>query len=228
MKYKFIDIGCSFFMVSSDKFGTNVDGIFVEPIKEFLDILPKSNTIIKENFAIGDYCKEVEFNFYVPKNIKLRYYNTKELSRMMEKYKKEDDFHFIHEHSIIGAITGSGGSSLFERTDESIIKNKFIDKKIIKVKMITLYELFKRNDVREIDYIKIDVEGNEEIILLQLLKMMRENFVRINKAIEFECNMLSNKFNLNTIANAICLEFGFKYTTPKNIGWDENILLEKL
>jgi len=228
MKYKFIDIGCSFWMVSTDKFGTNVDGILVEPIKEFLDVLPESHTIIKEDVAIGDQCGEVEFNVFIPKGIKLRYYNTKELLRIMQKYKKEDYYHFVHKHPILGSIVGSGGSSFLERVDDAIVENKFIDKKVVKVKMITLEELFKRNNVTEIDYLKIDTEGSEEIILSQLLKLMQNGVVQINKQIEFECNILSNNSNLNAIANLICSEFGFKYATTHDIEWDENVVLEKL
>jgi len=228
MKYKFIDIGCSFFMVSTDELGINVNGIFVEPIKEYLDVLPSSDTIVKENVAIGSKIDTVKFNVFIPKNTKIRYYNTKELTRMMNKYIKEDPIHYIHKHPILGAILGAGGSTIYTRNDKTIVDNEFIEQKNIEVDMITLDELFKRNSVTEIDYFKVDVEGLEETIMLQLIQLMRKNKVKINKQIRFECNQLSDQKKLKNIAYDICSEFDFKYEYVHNVKWDEDIILTKL
>ena len=54
MKYHFIDIGCGHSSVSSDIYGTADDifGMYVEPIKEYLDVLPNGKNIKNENHAL--------------------------------------------------------------------------------------------------------------------------------------------------------------------------------
>jgi hypothetical protein len=52
MKYKFIDIGCGSFDVSSDYYGNDVVGIYVEPIKEYLDVSVKNDDALIKLAAI--------------------------------------------------------------------------------------------------------------------------------------------------------------------------------
>lgn len=56
-----IEIGTSDFRTQAG----NVDGIFIEPVKEYFDRLPKCN---KENVAISNYEGEIDL-YYIPSNV---------------------------------------------------------------------------------------------------------------------------------------------------------------
>lgn len=228
MKYKFVDIGCSFWSVSTDIFGTKVKGILVEPIKEFLDVLPSSNSIIKENVAISDKTETRYFTAVFPKDINIKYYDTKTLEILKQKWikwkAKNNDKEDILYHPVLGQIIASGGSTF--HTPPSLSTPNFV-KKIVKVKTITLNNLFERNNVSEIDHIKIDTEGHENIILNQLLTLLINKKVKINKEIRFECNEKSNNNEeLKNIAYDICSKFDFKYSESFDV-WDKDIILKK-
>jgi hypothetical protein len=86
MKYKFIDIGCGSFDVSSDYYGNDVVGIYVEPIKEYLDVLPGGKTIIRVNAAISEKNGFSEMTTF-PFNEPIRYMSKKHISRLQKSNK---------------------------------------------------------------------------------------------------------------------------------------------
>jgi len=92
MKYQFIDIGCGHQSVSTDIFGTSdeVFGIYVEPIKQYLDVLPEGKNIIKENCAIYDSIGEIEFNAIIKNNP--RYFSNKEISAIVQDPNRLNDY----------------------------------------------------------------------------------------------------------------------------------------
>ena len=90
MNYKFIDIGCSHFAVSSDLFGTDVKGIYVEPIKEYLDCLPEGENIIKECCAITEEDGEAILNSIVVKDPV--YFSSSEMQKIIKDLKLNPEF----------------------------------------------------------------------------------------------------------------------------------------
>jgi hypothetical protein len=54
MKYTFVDIGCGHFATSVDIFGTMCNGLLVEPIEEYCNVLPRSDTVIVECSAVSE------------------------------------------------------------------------------------------------------------------------------------------------------------------------------
>lgn len=215
MRYKFIDIGCGHQSVSADIFGTNVVGMYVEPIKEYLDVLPTGPNIIEENCVISNIDGNVTFNAIILDPNDIKYFSNMEMIKIVENPKSKNQYRRIYKNS--------GQSSLYEC--ETL---KDITKKII-VKSLTLESLFKKHNVTEIDYLKIDVEGAEYIVLEQLINLLDDKKVIINKQIKFEYNMKSkDKSALNDLMERIKLNYGFNSRYEFSLPFNEDMVMEKI
>lgn len=214
MNYKFVDIGCAYFSVSTDIFGTECNGLLIEPIEEYINVLPTGENIRKECCAISTFDGEMEMNVVVRKK-DLRYLPINEVVKYFTdfQYMKRNDFH-----------TDDGSSSF---TDPIYILDK---EKLEKRKVIcsTLKTVFVKHDVTEIDYLKIDVEGYENIVLSQLIELLDNGKLRISKEIKFEYNKLSDLKELDQLSDLICQKHGFTKQFKKTNFMDEDMVLSKI
>jgi FkbM family methyltransferase len=215
MKYHFIDIGCGHQSVSSDIYGTADDifGMYVEPIKEYLDVLPSGKNIIKENCAIHDQSGVLEFNALIADNP--RYFSSAEMIAVVTNQQLLDDYNRKYP--------GSNNSSFLNIND--MWQNY---KKKILVKTMTLEELFTKHNVTEIEYLKIDVEGYEESLLKQLYELMILDKVKVLNEIKFEYNHLSNLNVLKELTKLFCEKFQFTSHYEKTLPWNEDMVLKKI
>lgn len=220
MKYEFIDIGCGQTNVSSDKsfFGTNVNGLLVEPIEEYCKILPQSNTVLVECAAIGEYDGFKKLNVVLEGN-KIEYIPYKLYSnpKAWNRYCKKNNIQYT-------------GTSSFNNQNEIIYKNNCT---IRKVKLMTIKTLLEKYNITEVDQLKIDVEGWEPIILQQFIDIMKLKKFKVNKKIIFEYfpdDVVPNHKNkklLDNLIREICSKFQFKYRyCHKNL--DSDIIMEKI
>lgn len=229
MHYKFVDIGCSFWGVSTDEFGTGVTGLLVEPIKEFIDALPDSDTITKATVAIGEKYQSVDLNVYVPNNPEIiKYYTSQYLESIYKDWLKNPTdvkwYDFIQSHPVLGPVIGCGGTSILNRTDIPLTYHT-IQKKT--VQMITLHQLVEQYNITQVDHLKIDVEGCEETILDQLVMLMRSGKLLVTETIRYECNFLSDESRLISLGKKIAKEFDFSYNLIKQ-GWNEDVWLRRV
>jgi len=215
MKYKFIDIGCGHQSVSSDIFGTSVVGMYVEPIKEFIDVLPSGPNIIKECCVVSNVEDTITFNAIIPDSANIKYFTNTQMTRIVKNDKSLELYRKLYP--------ASGQSSLYEYE-----KNQNISKKI-NVRSLTLESLFKKHNVTEIDYLKIDVEGAEHIILNQLLKLLDDKKIIINKQIKFEYNeKAEDKTILDDLMERIKLKHGFNSRYEFTFPWNEDMVMDKM
>jgi len=217
MKYKFIDIGCGPFDVSSDIYGTNVKGMYIEPIKQFLDILPGSNSIDKVNAAITDFIGEREMDVWLLDE-PIKYYTKDELHSIKETIDRKG---IDIANTGLGRIINSGGGTFIENRDSIPYESTKVN-----VKCITLKKLINDYNIEEVDHIKIDVEGHENIVLNQLLDIMRSTDFKINNILQFEWNDLSDRDELMKLAECFANEFNFKITHLHKY-WNEDLILIK-
>jgi hypothetical protein len=189
MKYKFVDIGTSHFSTSIDIYGTEIDGVLVEPIKKYLDVIPASEKIIKANYAISNFDGEGFINADVP---------NEEIYYASESKMKELKNTNPNEHSKIGR---HGWGSL--TNPANLQKNHLL------CKLITFYTLCKLYDIQEVEFIKIDTEGHDHIILEQIYNMIKQKKLIVTDKIKFEYNYLSNKEKLNDLINKFESELNF-------------------
>lgn len=215
MKYVFIDIGCGTFGVSSEIYGTNVKGMYVEPIKQFLDVLPGSDSIDKVNVAITDFIGEQKMDVWMLAK-QIKYYTENQLISAKKTIEKK------------GIICPSLDHILYQGCGTLIENRECIPHEATKVnvKCITLKKLFDDYNIEEVDHIKIDVEGHENIVLNQLLDIMRTTNFKINNILQFEWNGLTDRDELMELAECFANEFSFKIT-HKHEYWNEDLILIK-
>lgn len=215
MKYKFIDIGCGPFDVSSDIYGTNVKGMFVEPISEFLNVLPCSDTIDKVNVAISNFDGESDMDVWMLDK-PIKYYTKNQLISLKNAVEKKGI-----DYDPLKFIIYQGGGT-FIKNRESIPYTPLK----VKIKCITLQSLVNEYNIESVDHLKIDVEGHENIILYQLLNIMQTTKFKVNNILQFEWNDLSDRNELYFLAESISKEFGFEITHKKEY-WNEDLILIK-
>lgn len=214
MHYKFIDIGCGHTNVSVDVYGLDVNGLLVEPIKEFCNVLPSSTTVLKECAAITSYDGVLDMNVTTDDLSNVQYFpisvlsNKKHFNRIAEKYG-------IYGMEFVGT------DSTKDTHNYEWLKSKR------SVLCMSLRTLLNKHDITEVDQFKIDVEGHENTILLQLIDLMRSGEFKVNEKIIFEYNYLSDKKELDELAQTISEEFGFKYEF-QILGWNEDIVMTKI
>lgn len=190
MNYKFVDIGTCFYATSIDDFGTDVNTIYIEPIKEFLDALPGSNKIKRECSAISNIDGATEINVYftddklkhASENGKLKYFSHNDRERM------RNDGSF--PNFIRNILPGCAISYLSEKSTKN---NLPIYKKTINT--ITWKTLIKKYNISSIEYLRIDAEGHEDVILSELFDVLKNNIITV-KEIQFEYEK-NNIFKIN-------------------------------
>ena len=209
MRYKFVDIGTCYYATSVDEFGLEVNGLLVDPIQKFLDVLPSSATVKKECCAITDTDGIVDFNVYFDENFdtfELKYFTSTD----RDKWRKQKTF-------IDGKTKplNVAKSSLVDHPWKHVQQHQ----KKIKVNGMRLITLFQKYNIDEIDYLRIDTEGYDHKILEQIIELLKNNSIKINNEIAFEyIKDFGNTDKLDILEAIICNEFGFKKTISKKDG----------
>lgn len=207
MHYTFIDIGCGHTNVSVDQYGLDVNGLLVEPIKEFCDVLPHSNTVLVECSAITERDGDIDMNVSKRDMTGIQYIPISALTTPAHVER------MLKNHKIFGA--------------ESIaLERDILDDKRV-VSSMTLETLLNKYQITSVEQLKIDVEGYENVLLQQLIELMRNKKFSVTERIIFEYNDLSNKPELDDLAKIISNEFGFNYSFKK-VGLNEDIVMCKL
>jgi FkbM family methyltransferase len=135
----FIEVGSCDFDTCERLINNGWSGIVIEPVKYYYDKLPKYPNIKYENIAISDKKGESSIHYINPETIKNK---EQEWLRGISSIKSE-----------------TGPLSLEEN---SFMKDNII---IQKVNTDTLQNICDKYNVRNIDYLKIDTEGYDLIVL---------------------------------------------------------------
>jgi hypothetical protein len=166
MKYDFIEIGTSNFDTLIQTADDNTVGLSIEPIKYYLNQLPNKSKVQKLNIAISRSDERGVLDVYfVPELVIIN----NGLPDWLRGCNSVGQYHFQH--------TKLGITHL-------VVKQP--------VPVVPIRELFNDYDVTELDYLKIDTEGSDCSIMLQLCKFLKsESTSRYPKRILFESNELS-------------------------------------
>jgi len=172
INYDFIEIGTSNFDTLIQNASDNTLGISIDVIKYYLDQLPDKNNVKKINIGISDkkYTTKV---YYIPENI-IKDNNLPEWFKGCNSIEKYHPMHL--KHNVTNYCT------------------------ICDVDVIPCYELFYKNKVKNVDYLKIDTEGHDSIILKSLYNYIYYlPTIFYPKKILFETNELTKKIDIDTI-----------------------------
>ena len=189
MRYDFIEIGTSDFdtLLQTTERQT---GLSVEPVKFYLDRLPKNSHIIKVNCAISD--KNSTTNVFC--------------------VKPED----IDEYGLSWFLKGCNSIIRPHSVTERELKEKNLEFLLnqTECEMITWDKLTERYDIESVDLLKIDTEGHDCVIINNILD---SKIQILPKKIWFEANELTNpKFVEKTVKRLE--KFGYSIVEYNN--WD--------
>jgi len=193
--YDFIEIGTSDFRTLIEICKDDEVGLSIEPIQTYLDNLPNKKNVKKLCCAISDRDGFVDM-FYVKPNV-------------IEKNNLHEDVRgcnsIIKPHLSIKKLLG-------DKHDEFVT--------VEKVKTLTWNTLIEMYEIDSINFLKIDTEGHDAIILNELYKIAINKVSLFPRKILFENNILSDKeLTRQVISNFE--KYGYK---GKQIGRDYELI----
>lgn len=193
--YDFIEIGTSNFDTLIECANDNTKGISVDAVKYYIDCLPDKLNCRKLNIAISNVNSFLDV-YYIPENKIIE----NNLPDWFKGCNCINNYHPLHiQHNVKHLC------------------------KIEKVKVITTYELFYRNKVRKVNFLKIDTEGHDVTILESLffyIKFLPKIFYP-NKIL-FESN---SHTDVNEVTKIIELYSSIGYKL-KSRGYDTILIYE--
>lgn len=143
MHFNFIEIGTCDYDTLLEKLGDTKVGISVEPIQDYLEKLPNKPNVIKVNAAISSEDKDIDL-FYVPPENQIKYNIpfTKGWGTVQKPHRSHGD-------------------------PTSLLKDGVLKKS--KIKSLTFKTLCETYDVESVDWVKIDTEGHDCIVVNSIL-----------------------------------------------------------
>lgn len=193
MKYDFVEIGTSDFDTLLQSTDSKI-GISVEPLKIYLDKLPDKKNITKLNCAISDKDDIVDIFWIEPEDI--------------IKYNLPDWLRGCN------SIINPHPSAIKELENRNLLN---IYKKS-KTQCLCWKTFIKNFNIKYIDYLKIDTEGHDHIIINDILN---SNIV-LPKKILFENNLLYDRNSVFEILEKL-KNRGYVIISEENL----NILVER-
>ena len=175
-----IEIGTSNFRTMAGK----KDGLFIEPVKPYFDSLPKCR---KENVAVSNFEGEVEMYYMNPDDI--------EALNLPEWLKGCNMIGEPHP-SMVDVLIREYGSISPIKCD--------------KVKVVRIKSLIDKYNIEKVQFLKIDTEGHDCIILNDYL----DTVGILPKMIQFENNQLSDQKEIQAITERL-LQQGYKMQYTK-------------
>jgi FkbM family methyltransferase len=165
----FIEIGSSDHDTLLDGAPIDIKGIIIEPVKIYLDRLPNLPNVKKINVAISpDNKEEMVDVYYVPPEI----------------IENNSKYH----------LTLKGCNRIGEMHKQHILWGMQEYVQSIKVPMVPLYKILKENNVKQIEHLKIDIEGGDSLLLLNFLEYLKNKTKEYYpKKITFETNELTDQ-----------------------------------
>lgn len=146
--YNFIEIGTANFDTITENCDNKDRGLAIEPLEEYLNQLPNKPLVTKINCAISPNDQEGEIDiYYIPENI----INEQNLPWWLKGCNSIGRYHSLHiKHNLQNLV------------------------KIKKVKLCSFKSILENYQVRSIDFLKIDTEGNDLGILENLNIYLKE------------------------------------------------------
>jgi hypothetical protein len=180
MNYDFIEIGTSHFSDSMTAATDDTVGLAVEPIREYLDMLPSPANVTKVCTAIvGDetYQKNPELEiFYIP-------YTT------------------IQQYNLGWWLAGCntlGRPHTFHHQAMHLVKRE-------KVQCMTYTMLAEQYNIEQVEYLQTDTEGNDCDVVNGVLDyyVNKQKLHHLPKKIQYESNIHNNAQDLEKLANRL-------------------------
>lgn len=186
--FDFIEIGTSDFDTEIQKSSNNTIGLSVEPMSYYLNRLPDKQLCTKVNVAISNYNGKIKLYSVAPD--------------------------IISKYNLPHWVRGCNTVGKYHNLVLDVLKQKGLNKDelytIDDVEVIDVSTLVKRYNITGCNYLKIDTEGHDCVILNNWLDCVEKNNEHLlpNK-IMFESNTLSNNDDVLKVISRF-RKFGYK------------------
>lgn len=176
MKYDFVEIGTSDFDTLIETATDTTQGLSIEPVKHYLDRLPDRPGVRKVWSAISaNNVKSMLEVYYVPESV----IKEKGLPDWLRGCNSVGDYHLQHRKLGI----------------EHLVETSHVP-------CWPIGELFEREQVTELDLLKLDTEGQDCAILLHLAAWLTNQPATARpRKIIFESNELANPDQVTAVIN---------------------------
>lgn len=177
LNYNFIEIGTSNFETLIEKANDDTMGISVDAVKYYINQLPEKPNVKKINVGISNK-KTILDVYYIPEKV-------------------------IDENNLPNWFKGC---NCIEKYHPLHIKHNVSHLCIIEpVKVIPCYELFYKNKVKNVNFLKIDTEGHDSVILKSLYYYICYlPSIFYPQKILFESNEHTKKTDVDEIIQLFC------------------------
>lgn len=189
--YDFIEIGTSDFNTLIQKADNHTVGLSVEPMTDYLARLPEKPHVTKVNAAVSAKSGHIDL-YYIPDNIRKEY----NLPSWMKGTNKVGEPH----PTVMRYLTKHGLPS-------SLVQHS-------RVPVVSFTTLVRRYHVGSIDYLKIDTEGHDVVIMGAYLDLVERRPALRAKRILFESNALSSRDAVSKL-NARLRDLGYTVETRR-------------
>jgi FkbM family methyltransferase len=189
--YDFIEIGTSDFNTLIKKASDQTVGLSVEPLSDYLKRLPDKPRVIKVNAAVSDTSGIMDI-YYIPDDVRL----ANKLPSWMKGTNKIGEPH----PTVVRYLAKHGLSS-------SLITHQAVP-------VLSVSELLQQYSVGSIDFLKIDTEGHDCVIMNAYLTIAESTPALQAKRIQFESNALSSKSDVSHVTQRL-QTLGYQITKGK-------------
>jgi len=179
INYDFIEIGTSNFHALIIDCPEDSIGLSIEPLQKYLDDLPNKPNVTKVAAAISDQDGEIDI------------YNIPLVN--------------IHKHNLPKWVKGTNSVSKPHEYARQQLGEELYDSivSVDKVPTMSWSTLISKYNIRSVDYLKIDTEGHDHVILKSYFEECNKNPKLFANKILFEYNETSDKVALDSIINSL-------------------------
>jgi FkbM family methyltransferase len=168
--YDFIEVGTSDFNTLIQKATSKTVGLSVEPLEEYLNRLPVKPRVKKINAALSKHSGSIDL-YYVPDAVR-------------------------KDNNLPGWMKGTNSVGSPHPTVVRYLEKHGLPKTLLhhkKVPVLSVSRLFREYRVGSLDYLKIDTEGHDVVIVNAYLDLAEKDRSLLAHKILFESNTLSDK-----------------------------------
>lgn len=193
-KYDYIEIGTSDFDTYIQEHmwnGSKNTGLSVEPLKAYIDLLPKNDVLLKCCAAISDRNGSLQVYYVDPADIEFH-----QLPHWVRGCNSIDA-----PHPTVVRLLAERGLGHLIRRDQACVKD--------------IPTLFREYAVEGVGVLKIDTSGHDCVVLKNYIQHCVENPYLFAKKIKFETDVLSSKQDQQQVI-AMLVSHGYQVYSQSN------------
>lgn len=184
--FDFVEIGTSNFDTLIQRANNSHRGISIEPLSYYLNQLPDKANVTKLNKGVSNK-SEIRKFFYIPEDL----INKLKMPSWLKGCNSIDSYH----------PTALKTCASLRIKPEDVFR-------VDEVEVITPHQLVEEHQISTIDFLKIDTEGHDLVIVNEFIDLIKSSKIKVNK-IKFETNACTSKQEQDIVIKSL-EDLGYK------------------